>query len=54
MSRRPGFELRWIWYLRSAASLLHALMNVLLLRREYGRKLRFAAAPAAAPLAAAE
>jgi len=54
MSLADGFQLHWIWYLSVGCVALHALLNVLLLLREYGRKLRFAAAPAAAPLAAAE
>jgi putative MATE family efflux protein len=56
MSFTDGFQLHWIWYLSVGCVVFHALLNVLLLQREYGRKLTFAAAPAApaAPLAAAE
>jgi len=53
MSRTDGFALHWIWYLSVGCVAFHALLNVLLLRREYGRKLTFAA-PVAAPLAAAQ
>jgi putative MATE family efflux protein len=53
MARAPGFALHWIWYLSVGCVAFHALMNLLLLRREYGRKLVFAA-PVAAPLAAAQ
>ena len=53
MSRAAGFALHWIWYLSVGCVAFHALLNVLLLRREYGRKLTFAA-PVAAPLAAAQ
>jgi putative MATE family efflux protein len=58
MSHAAGFALDWIWYLAVGCTAFHALLNVLLLRREYGRKLAFAA-PAAAvagppSLAAAE
>ena len=53
MSRAAGFALHWIWYLSVACVAFHALLNVLLLRREYGRKLAFEV-PAAAPLAAAQ
>ena len=53
MARAAGFALHWIWYLSVGTVALHALMNVLLLRREYGRKLTFAA-PVSAPLAAAQ
>ena len=34
MSRTPGFELRWIWYLSAIAVWLHLGANLLLLRRE--------------------
>jgi putative MATE family efflux protein len=57
MSHAAGFALRWIWYLAVASTVFHALLNLLLVRREYGRRLTFAgAAPvaAASPLAAAE
>ncbi|MDQ3068284.1 MAG: MATE family efflux transporter [Acidobacteriota bacterium] len=37
-----GFELRWIWYLSAAAILLQTGCNLLLLRREFARKLNFA------------
>jgi putative MATE family efflux protein len=53
MSHSAGFQLNWIWYVAVVTTALHSLLNVLLLRREYGRKLAFAP-PAAAPLAAAE
>jgi len=42
LSRLPGFQLRWIWYLTVASSLVQASANLLLLRREYARKLGFA------------
>jgi putative MATE family efflux protein len=53
MSRAAGFALHWIWYLSVGCVAFHALLNVLLLRREYGRRLTFAP-PVAAPLAAAQ
>ena len=34
LSRVAGFELRWIWYLSVAATMLQLTMNLLLLRRE--------------------
>jgi putative MATE family efflux protein len=43
MSFAAGFALHWIWVLSVACTGLHALLNVLLLRREYRRKLAFAA-----------
>ena len=54
MSHAAGFALHWIWYLVVAGVALHALLNVLLLRLEYRRKLTFAPPVVAAPLAAAE
>jgi putative MATE family efflux protein len=39
--RLPAFELRWIWYLSVAATLLQLLMNLLLLRREFRVRLSF-------------
>src|SRR6476620_3607556 len=60
MSHAAGFALRWIWLLAVGCTAFHALLNYLLLQREYRRRLTFAAAPAGAstagppPLAAAE
>ena len=39
--RLPGFQLRWIWYLSVASVLLQFAFSMLLLRREYDRRLRF-------------
>ena len=41
LSRVPGFELRWVWYLSVAATLLQVAMNLLLLRREFRIRLAF-------------
>lgn len=41
-----GFELRWIWYLSATAVLLQMALNLLLLRREFARKLTFVPAVA--------
>jgi putative MATE family efflux protein len=53
LSRLPGFQLRWIWYLAVAGVTLQAMVSLLLLRREMRLKLdaphAFAAAEAAAP-----
>jgi len=55
MSHAAGFALHWIWYLAVACVAFHALLNLLLLRFEYRKKLAFASpAPASSPLAAAE
>jgi putative MATE family efflux protein len=48
LSRVPGFQLRWIWYLTVGSSLVQMSSNLLLLRREYARKLGIAPAPATA------
>jgi putative MATE family efflux protein len=47
ISRLPGFELRWIWYLSVGAVVLQLALNLLLLQREFRLRLRFEA-PAAA------
>ena len=39
LARVPGFQLRWIWYLTVASSTRADDRNLLLLRREYRRKL---------------
>ena len=44
LSRMPGFELRWIWYLSAAAIIVQMFLNLLLLRREFARRLTFAPA----------
>ena len=50
VSRLPGFQLHWIWYLSVAAIIAQLAMTLLLLRREFHRRLNFApAVPAAIP-----
>lgn len=49
----PGFKLEWIWWLSVAAVTLQMVLNLLLLRREFDRRLRFEATPAPAPAPAA-
>jgi putative MATE family efflux protein len=46
MARMEGFELRWLWWLSVAATLLQLGMNLILLRREFRSRLRFEVAPA--------
>jgi len=41
LSRMAGFELRWIWYLSVAATVLQLTMNLILLRREFRIRLAF-------------
>ena len=46
LSRMAGFDLRWIWYLSAASVFLQMAMNLVLLRREFNRKLNFDVVPA--------
>lgn len=41
LSQRPGFNIKIVWYLSVGSQLLQAGINLLLLRRELHRKLRF-------------
>lgn len=41
LSHRPGFQIRHVWYLSVASILFQACVNLLLLRREFRRKLTF-------------
>lgn len=41
LSRMPGFELRWIWYLSVTAVAIQMTLNLLLLMREFRIRLRF-------------
>ena len=52
MSRWEGFSLRWIWYLSVVSVLVHMLLNLYLLRREFRRRLRFDSVLAPEPIAA--
>jgi putative MATE family efflux protein len=47
LSRLPGFQLRWIWYLSAAAVVVQLAMSLLLLRREFRLRLPLTPAPAA-------
>lgn len=46
LSRMPGFEIRWIWYLSVVAVALQMSLNLLVLRREFRVRLGFAPAEA--------
>jgi Na+-driven multidrug efflux pump len=48
LSRQPGFEMRHVWYLSIAAVTIQMCLNLWLLRREFGRRLSFDAAPTVA------
>jgi putative MATE family efflux protein len=41
LSRAPGFQIRHVWYVSVASILFQACANLLLLRREFRRKLTF-------------
>lgn len=41
LSTLPGFSLRWVWYLSVISVLVHLVLNLYLLRREFRRRLRF-------------
>ncbi len=47
LSRTPGFKLEWIWWLSVGAVTVQMVLNLLLLRREFDRRLRFEPAAAA-------
>lgn len=46
LSKDPRFQLNWIWYLSVASVLMQLVLSLLLLRREFGRRLRFETASA--------
>ena len=52
MARTPGFELKWLWYLSVGSVFVQFALSMLLLRREFDRRLGFpeADAPPAAEL----
>jgi Na+-driven multidrug efflux pump len=41
LSHMPGFQIRYVWYLSVASILFQACVNLLLLQREFRRKLTF-------------
>jgi putative MATE family efflux protein len=44
LSRVPGFQLRWIWYLSMGSVLVQLALSMWLLNREFSRRLAFASA----------
>ncbi|HZY40997.1 MAG TPA: MATE family efflux transporter [Anaerolineae bacterium] len=46
LARLPGFELHWIWYLSLGSVYVALAVSMLLLRREFRRRLGFEEAPA--------
>jgi putative MATE family efflux protein len=45
LSRTPGFQLHWVWYLSVGAVLVQLTLSMLLLRREFARRLTFPSHP---------
>lgn len=50
ISRTPGFQIKYVWYLSVASQGLQACFNLLLLRRELARKLSFEEVQIAGPV----
>ena len=46
LSRTAGFQLNWIWYLSVGAVFVQLVLSMLLLRREFSRRLAFPSQPA--------
>jgi len=49
LSRMPGFQLHWIWWLSVATIVVQVAVSLAFLKREFDRKLAFASAPASIP-----
>ena len=45
LARMPGFALHWIWFLSVGSVLVQLVISMLLLRREFGRRLNFDSVP---------
>jgi hypothetical protein len=45
LSRTPGFQLHWVWYISVGAVLVQLGLSMLLLRREFTRRLTFPSQP---------
>ncbi len=45
LARTPGFQLVWVWYLSAAAVIIQLVLAMLLLRREFQRRLAFPQQP---------
>jgi Na+-driven multidrug efflux pump len=41
LSHAPGFYIKQVWYVSVISQLVQACLNLFLLKRELGRKLRF-------------
>ena len=51
MSTKPGFEIKYVWYLSVLSVLVQATTNIILLLREFKKKLNFADAVSPAAVA---
>jgi Na+-driven multidrug efflux pump len=49
LARMPGFQLRWIWYLAVSAVYMQMVLSLLLLQREFRRRLSAMEAVAGKP-----
>jgi len=49
LSRSPGFQIRDVWYISVASQMVQAGFNLLLLKRELGRRLKFEEVQIAGP-----
>jgi Na+-driven multidrug efflux pump len=49
LSRMAGFDLTWVWYLSVLSVLIQLGLSMLLLKREFDRRLNFPLAPAPLP-----
>jgi Na+-driven multidrug efflux pump len=49
LSRMAGFDLKWVWYLSVFSVLVQLLVSMLLLKREFNRRLSFPAVVAPMP-----
>jgi Na+-driven multidrug efflux pump len=45
LSRQPGFHLNWLWYTSVASIFTQLALSMVLLRREFGKRLRFSEQP---------
>jgi len=52
LSQKPGFDIKLVWYLSVGSQVLQACINLLLLRRELHKKLRFEEADGFVPASA--
>jgi Na+-driven multidrug efflux pump len=54
LSRLPGFSIQEVWYLSVASVAVQAVINLVLLSREFKRKLRFTSEASVVPVASPE